>query len=634
MLRGYNILQSCVYFDLYCDNTNQNMSIIYRKMPKLVSYNTSYVNDCHPSQFNPFMSESSSILAKAIKIYNSKHKESPITLTYDNDLNKNLSTDYNNLVSDSDIGVYLKILRLKMSLRNTAYLNNLLKNDVDFISLIEQINHVGPDNHSYCDTFLNNKLDLKNENEQFGILYRLKQMPSVEDIDEPSRNNEQFYKYACVYDTIVNCQGQMPNKPQNLSSVAEGISIIYKKSIFGKNPILAVWGKKSSGSIKKLKLLNEDEFNKITDRDVHYYSDDSGLSICYDKTVDFETDLKTQKDKLKFVTGRETPDGGRPIIMTAGFNNDTKSLIILVAIHGPNIPNLFAKGTDLNDPINQLKNRFDIEIDALFDQVRTSISEFIDNGINEIKNKSEFTKIENVEVYLGGDFNDSRGLILKSLISKKALNEEDNINKTFGLSLTFELDGYKAKPVLFSGYQDLTKLDNINEPTDAIKQTQGMYKSLYSCCSNGDSLNAEKRTDGEILNKQGNGVFDENHLLNFSTFSPNMKNLEFVDPHNFGYNGDYALYGTNNTEFINTLQYMVLDPDPILKVSDLVYSSDHLPVISSTDKTQISGFGGRRRSNSCRSLKHKNLKRHTKKCLPKKHRSSRHKRRAHTYKKH
>lgn len=51
-------------------------------MPTLASYNTSYVNDCHASQFNPFMSESSSILAKAIKIYNAKNKESSITLNY------------------------------------------------------------------------------------------------------------------------------------------------------------------------------------------------------------------------------------------------------------------------------------------------------------------------------------------------------------------------------------------------------------------------------------------------------------------------------------------------------------------------------------------------------------------------
>lgn len=644
-------------------------------MPTLVSYNTSYVNDCHLSQFNGFMSESTSILAKAIKIYNSKHTDFPIKLEYEKrdkpkppvppkpvhpdkevteqqksehkvqteiyeknlnlyfesiNVDTKITEDYTRLISEPEIGNYLENLRIRMSVRNTNYLNFLIENKVDFISLIEQIAHVGPDNHAYYDMFLNNKLDLgEDQNDKYGILYRLKQMPSVEDIDEPDRRKNPTYKYtyACVYDTIVNCQGQMPKNPIYLSSVAEGISIIYKKSIFGRTPVLAVWKNTSSESVKKLKKLNHEQ--KIIERNVHYYSDDSGLSICY-------TDGDLDKP-LKFVTNRGTADGGRPIIMTAGFNSETKSLIILVAIHGPNIPNLFAAGTNLNDSKNQLKNRFDSEIDALFDQVRTSISNFINSGIDLIDNKTDFenTDIQKVEVYLGGDFNDARGLILKSLINRKKkekkeeFSDENSDNQTSGLNLNFKLGEYRAKPVIFSGYQDLTKLDNINEPTDPIKQTQGRYKSLYSCCANGDSLNYEKRLDGEKLNTQGNGVFDKMHLYDLSTFSPSMKTQEFVDPQNFGYNGDYALYGTNSTDFINTLQYMVLDKNPILKVNGLVYSSDHLPVISSTDRIPFSRGGRRRRRYSMRVLK-----RHTKKGLPKKIRASRRKRRVCTYKKH
>ena len=62
-----------------------------------------------------------------------------------------------------------------MSVRNTNYLNTLLRNNVDFIALIEQIVHAGTDNHANYDVFLNTALDLtkydKNgENEKWGLL--------------------------------------------------------------------------------------------------------------------------------------------------------------------------------------------------------------------------------------------------------------------------------------------------------------------------------------------------------------------------------------------------------------------------------------------------------------------------------
>jgi hypothetical protein len=577
-------------------------------MPTLAAYNTSYVNDCHESQFNPFMSESSSILAKAIMIYNSKHPDEKITLNYTGNEDAKLENDYNLLKSDDELGEYLKILRNKMSDANTSYLNKLIAKEIDFIALTEQIAHVGKDHHANYDSFLNNKLDLGADNNNYGILRRLEQMDNVEDIDNPK--NDGTKQYACVYDTIVNCQGTMPDKPPGLSSVAEGISIIYKKSIFGENPILAVWKRKSSGSVQKLKSLNEVEFNKINDIDVHYYSDDSGLSICY-------TDGDVSKP-LKFQTNRGTADGGRPIIMTAGVNSQTESLIILVAIHGPNIPNLFEFGADTKDAKIQLKNKFGDSVNALFNQVTESISKFIDNGIESAQNKDKLINIKKVEVYLGGDFNDSRGLILFSLIEH-------------GLKLNFTLGNFKPSvPVRFSGYKDLDKPDNINSPDNPIKQTQGRYKSLYSCCANGDSLNEKTRLDGDKLNKQGNGVFDKKHLHDFSQFSENMKNLKFIEPDNYGYNGDYALYGTTDTNFEKE-QYMVIDTDESLKVNNLVYSSDHLPVISSFESTPFSSSGGRRRRNSTR--KHIMKNRSTKKTLLKKPRSSHRKRKVNTHKK-
>lgn len=553
-----------------------------------------------------------------------------------------------------------------MSVRNTNYLNTLLRNNVDFIALIEQIVHAGTDNHANYDVFLNTALDLtkydKNgENEKWGLLCRLKQMSDVEDVDEPSRNVPSTnYKYACVYDTIVNCQGQMPNKPTTLSSVAEGISIIYRKEIFGSNPVMATWKKKSSASVQKLQTLNLAAFKDMKDIDVHYYSDDSGMSLCYPNGIPANTDEEATKP-LEFVTNRGTADGGRPIIMTAGVNKETNTLIILVAVHGPNIPNLFKNGDDLKDPTKQLKNRFDEEIDTLFDKVRISISKFINDGIAAIDPNSNVMSqnIEKVEVYFGGDLNDARGLILKRLlhkpnesvrssdatavkndvpesISQEAVESnpaEQNkpASDNFGLKLSFEYgeSQHFKNTVTFSSYSDLEHVENVNDSKDPKKDTQGRYKSLYSCCANGDSLTGEKRydTNNNDLNKQGNGVFDMVHLYEFSKFGKNMKNLEFIDPVNFGYNGDYALYGTTDRNFTQPM-FIMLDSDKKLKVNEVAYSSDHLPVISSLTKPPFPTLGGRRRRYSRRAPI-----RRTRKGVPKKLRASRRKRRARTYKK-
>ena len=660
-------------------------------MPTLASYNTSYVNDCHSSQFNSFMSESSSILAKAIKIYNAKHTESPITLNYKDydkltpeyksnvEADETLKAEYARLTADSDIGAKLENLRIRMSVRNTNYLNTLLKNNVDFVALIEQIVHAGTDNHANYDEFLNTPLDLKaydkngeSENEKWGLLCRLKSMTDVEDVDEPSTDSDpQNYTYACVYDTIVNCQGQMQKQPVDRSSVAEGISIIYRKEIFGNNPVMATWKKKSSASVQKLQTLNPEAFEKIVDRDVHYYSDDSGMSLCYPKGIPANQDEENTTTPLEFVTQRGKADGGRPIIMTAGVNTDTNSLIILVAVHGPNIPNLYKNGDDLDNRQNQLKNRFDEEIDRLFDKVRISISKFINDGIKAIdpNSKVKNQNIKNVEVYFGGDLNDARGLILKRLLHKpnksvtssdatavknektESINQEvvesnggpnpaDESNSTeqnkpasddFGLKLSFGFGSTEnarfEKIVTFSSYSDLEK--DVNAPTDAKTDTQGRYKSLYSCCANGDSLTGEKRYDAanKDLNKQGNGVFDMVHLYEFSKFSDNMTNLEFIDPKNFGYNGDYALYGTTDQTFNETMRIM-LDSTDTLKVNSVAYSSDHLPVISSLTNPPFQSKGGRRRRYSRRAPI-----RRTRKGVPKKLRASRRKRRARTYKK-
>ncbi len=619
------------------------------------------------------MSESSSILAKAIKIYNAEFQNQnlyyksqlrkPLKLNYqdhntDEEIKQDpdIQGDYNNLIHLHPIGgVHESIhkrktmdaLRFGMSRINTKYLTYLLDNDIDFVALIEQVVHAGKNNHANYDEFLNIPLDLTNENHDYGLLNRLGEMSHlvedvdelvedvdelVEDVDEPLRiNRSKKYKYACVYDTIVNCQGQNLAISPTRSSVAEGISIIYRKKIFGNNPVMATWDKKSNASVQKLKTLNPDAFERMVDRDVHYYSDDSGMSLCYPNGIPAKTEDNETKP-LEFVTQRGKADGGRPIIMTAGVNTDTNSLIILVAVHGPNIPNLYKNGDDLKDEQNQLKNRFDEEIDRLFDKVRTSISKFINDGIKAIKPASNVKdqNIKKVEVYFGGDLNDARGLILKRLLRKPA-EQNESASDNFGLELSFDYGESKhfKQNVTFSGYSSLETDENINNVKDSKNEnTQGRYKSLYSCCANGDSLTGDKRYDRTInkLNKQGNGTFDMVHLYKFSKFSTNMTNLDFIDPANFGYNGDYALYGTTDPTFNETMHIM-LDLSELLKYYN-VYSSDHLPVISSLTNPPFQAKGGRRRRYSRRAPI-----RRTRKGVPKKLRASRRKRRARTYKK-
>jgi hypothetical protein len=636
-------------------------------MPKLVSYNTSWVNDCHPSQSlkNTGMTESSSILAKAIQLYNSKESNTEkINVEKDGYAKGDADADIQKLYSDEEIGDHFLKLRQTLNSKNNEFLKTMITGDenADFLALIEQMIHVDANNSANYDDFLANPFDVGEENVNYGILKRLKDLGVVEDIVQPSNNDKdtQQYTHACVYDNIVNGKGNLDriNNP-NKSGIVEGIAIVYRKNLFDEGS-MAEWNRNDLPSFQKLQYLGNLKFKELNNPSIttKYYSDDSGFGVCNPKGI--------EEDPV-FVSRFGASDGGRPIIMTAGMKGN--DMVVLVAIHGPNIPNLYKykdfkiwkesekyeeykkwKSTPIDEtgkseeelkkiqkmkeewqkyeesikgkpePIlfvaEQLKNQSIDATSELFDIVRTSISTFISGGLSTITNKDKFSNFNNssnISIYLGGDFNDARGLIL-----------QDIIKTPFEIKFKINEDEY-TKNVSFAGYSSLES--QTKDSNDPITDTQGRYTSLYSCCANGDSLDGNYRTtigkDGNpTINSMGNGKFDAEHLFAFSKLSENMKNGEFINPANYGYNGDYALYGSSEPNS-NGVQNMVLYNSPSIMVGSF-YPSDHLPVIS---RSAAAGGGRRRRRYSMRALK-----RHTKKGLLKKIRASRRKRRSHTYK--
>ena len=303
-------------------------------MPTLISYNTSYVTDCHSSQFNPFMSESSSILKKAVQIYNSTHKDTEqINLKYKSDIDPQIKIDIEKLKTDTNIGENLDFLRKTMAETSTNYLSNFIEQKKpDFIALIEQTIHVGENNHAFYDYFMGdqNKFDLtaKNiNNEDFGILKRIKAL-NFEDLDENGNNNTSS-NYFIVYDNIVN----------KTAKNAEGIAIAFKKTLFNKQ---LKWNTNDHPSRKE--LLNDQAWKDLNGNIVSYFSADLGPIVCYE-------DPNAENKVIRYATGRDSKesipiiDAGRPIIMTGGYSDEDKFLKLLVAIHGPNIPNLFPVDT-------------------------------------------------------------------------------------------------------------------------------------------------------------------------------------------------------------------------------------------------------------------------------------------------
>jgi hypothetical protein len=514
----------------------------------LVSYNTSWVNDCNDNQLHPGLSESASIVAKA------------------NEMGKIVNVNGVKTFIDEE-KPNLNGLRMALADTATTYINSKMAKGADFIALIEQMIHVPKGSHANYDAFGNakigkeppNKQDIGDNNNNFGILRRINTLglndASVDGL-KPG--------YNVVYDMIENYT--LP------TGGGEGIGIAFKYDLMD---TILEWNKTDQPVVQK---LNNGSIiptqNVITyAAPVHYYSDDLGQVLCFDENG----------KQIYYNAGGKAADLGRPIIMTAGVKG-TDTLNILVAAHGPNIYNLKFDTIDENgnpvqkqikDVLYRVKDAksnitskdYTTEVNTLFETVRKSISRFITTGLNSVVNKGALSSVTTVNVFFGGDMNDPRGQLLESILINGF--EIQIGDKPYSVKFNYTLGNRKV--------------------ASTIDESQYGYEQLLSCCANTDSVKSTNDTKSRKPTLGAVGPIKPERIDNYP--------VDFHKPENFGYNGDYALFGStlesSSTLSIDNASQQIYEENGVN-----VIASDHLPVVSiaTVNETQPQITGGKRRT--------------------------------------
>jgi len=623
---------------------------------KLVAYNTSFANDAHWSQLHPGLSESAAIVAKAVEIYKNTNpsEENPDTFTFD-ELNNyfmdktdgtnqfvptfNEKDAYKNEEMKTQIKKSMQqklgYVRMQLADAATSYLKSQMESSA-FIALIEQMIHV-PVNHQayYGGPLVKTNLDVsptggykyivpfngnvavsippldekgfEGKNSYFGILRRIRQL-KLYDIDgDGYAQNGNKTGDIIVYDNVVNVDS-------GTNGAAEGIAIIVNKNVCSGEQLF-VWAKTTHPNkiLGNSNGFSNDIGTEESQKFLHYYSDDFGKVI-------FNYRDESNPNRVRLVRQMDGgADLGRPIILTAGINNEI--LHIFVAIHSINIfnmayldDNFYGKYETLSEEkrntVKTLTKIGNLKEDEESIKLKTEIYKIVHRQIGQFitdafeKTSSEIEgKFTKVQLYLGGDFNDPEGEILKLL-------------KT-GLSFSIKGNVYNIK---FSFNYD--------------------RNLLFSCCANRDSQTNKKldtkkdkdqidQTVGPLENAF-NRVFGKNQIKLTPSSDPigpiPYDPQDFYKFEKFGYNGDYALFGTPEPSPNFSIELDKSDLSFYKYASGkMVMASDHLPVYATV--TVAAAGGGRRRRYSMRVLK-----RQTKKGILKKIRASRRKRRSHTYK--
>ena len=215
---------------------------------KLLSYNTSFINDAHNSQLHTVLSESASIMQKAINEL-SKEKKEKFDKAVDYDAKYGVLTD-------KDVhGDKLYKMRQDYDNANSDFILKQIPN-CDFISLIEQTIHAGKDDKGFEHCYyvqedhqnapLSANLDLDSEytengnepptatpnensslNKEYGLQKNMiKYQQYVQNISEASTElkSDDEKTHYCVFDTIMT----IPPK--------EGILIMFKKNLIDGDP--------------------------------------------------------------------------------------------------------------------------------------------------------------------------------------------------------------------------------------------------------------------------------------------------------------------------------------------------------------------------------------------------------------
>jgi hypothetical protein len=566
-----------------------------------MSYNTSWVLDCSRNQFNAGLSESAAII----------HKMAHITG----------KTNIEELFNDPNYADNLDTFRLALADKATEYIKAKITDNYDFLALIEQSMHLPKDDHANYDEisdggnkqkYMTNKFDLDNENENYGFLRRMKKL-------ELDRTNPAGQNYTVAYDNCI-------NRPFN---AGEGIAILYKKTLVD-NPL--TWDQSvnpnSSGEFNKIPDLNDPtKINKIPITNgkfnksgpINFYSDDLGPIICKDAT-----------GNVIYVKANGVSDEGRPIILTGGLTNDG-TLNLFMAAHGPNILNLFentegfktliaeekkliAEEKKLSDEEKKLsdeentlskeentadenrkkeitarkqeintekqphsiKNFAEDKLTGLFQQSGAAISGFVQKAIDACTNNDIMSSVTKCQLFIGGDFNDAWGHILTGIVNN-------------GIPVKIN-----DKPMTITFNYPELKLDKRGK----FGKSKNVGYDLMSCCANADSVidPNEQFPLGPII--PPTGTTDADTTTNTKKLIERLGKYpnEFYKPEKFGYNGDYALFGTSDTSDKSEYE-LKLDNNDAQKYTatdKTVIASDHLPVISNI-KTNAGSYGGKRR---------------------------------------
>ena len=222
---------------------------------------------------------------------------------------------------------------------------------------------------------------------------------------------------------------------------------------------------------------------------------------------------------------------------------------------------------------------------SLYDAVYEQLGNFIQSAFNSLDEteKTKLSGITKVNLFLGGDFNDPEGEILKRLITKE-----------LKLKLTNKPDGYT-----------ITFKTDITE--DKIKDL------VKSCCANRDS---QTKANRELESNKNLGAtvgslevsYSRNSLINKDSANGTYPE-DFHRPKSFGYNGDYIVFGTSGTSdekygivVDDTADTAKIDSSKFPSGDKLIIASDHLPVYAKVDVASsfisiaaASAGGGRRR---------------------------------------
>jgi hypothetical protein len=505
---------------------------------KLMSYNTSWVLDCHENQIddNNFLSESAAIIAK-MKVINKK-------------------VTYAELLNDRNYKDDLNEFRMALADKATDYVKSKVDDKYDFIALIEQSMHVPENDHANYDPIMKNIFDLetatadnntkttqkkkvityneKKQNEEYGFLRRMKQL----EIDKDNGNDT----YNVAYDNGLN----------GANRAGEGIAILYNKSLVEKK---LEWDQKENPAWKFIKKnagtlykdIKDEEITQVNNNlankpPVNFCSDDLGPTICYENP-------NAESPKLVYSRKNGTSDEGRPIIITGGVVAK-KILNLFIAAHGANIMNLCVYNVDEGKTQTNLVSKLENK-DSLFAKLSGAITNFIKSAIESVSNQEILTEVEKVNIFLGGDFNDAKGFILRGLLENGIPLKVGNFDGT----VNFNYAKFKSK--------------NSNNKEN--------YPSIFSCCANCDSVigGQDVGTLGPIIPSDSDDT--EKLITRLGKYPP-----DFILQQNFANNGDYALFGSS---YDKTEYDLILEQDDnshAYVVGDKsVMASDHVPVISS-----------------------------------------------------